>query len=90
MVVSARHRISMQRSAKMSQAPIVRRLQPLEKPKGLYVDAPEGPWSRLVATIAGPDLPMIVAFCLTGLLIALSVIQRFPDFGAVIEQFNQF
>jgi hypothetical protein len=33
---------------------------------------------------------MIVAFCLTGLLIALSVIQRFPDFGAVIEQFNQF
>ena len=74
----------------MSQAPIVRRLQPLEKSTGRYVGVPEGLWSRLVATVAGPDLPMIVAFCLTGLLIALSVIQRFPDFGAVIEQFNKF
>jgi hypothetical protein len=74
----------------MSQAPIVRRLQPLEKSTGQYVDVPEGLRSRLVATVAGPDLPVIVAFCLTGLLIALSVIQRFPDFGAVIEQFNQF
>ncbi len=74
----------------MSQAPVIRRLQPLEKSKGYYVDAPEGPWSRLVATVADPDLPAIVAFCLTGLLIALTVMQRFPDFGAVIEQFNQF
>ena len=74
----------------MSQTPIVRRLQPLEKSTGRYVGVPEGLWSRLVATVAGPDLPMIVAFCLAGLLIALSVIQRFPDFGAVIEQFNQF
>jgi hypothetical protein len=74
----------------MSHAPIVRRLQPLEKSTGRDVDLREGLWSRLVATVAGPDLPVIVAFCLTGLLIALSVIQRFPDFGAVIEQFNQF
>jgi hypothetical protein len=33
---------------------------------------------------------VFVTSCLTGLLIALSVIRRFPDFGAVIEQFNQF
>jgi hypothetical protein len=33
---------------------------------------------------------VFVAFCLTGLPIALSAIRRFPDFGAVIEQFNQF
>jgi hypothetical protein len=90
MVVSARHRIRTQRNTKMSQAPVIRRLQPLEKSKGHYVDAPEGPWSSLVATVAGPDLPVILAFCLTGFLIALSVMQRFPDFGAVIEQFNQF
>jgi hypothetical protein len=90
MVVSGRNRISTQRSTKMSQAPIVRRLQPLEKSTGHYVDVQEGLWSRLVAATAGPDLPMIVAFCLTGLLIAISVSQRFPDFGTVIEQFNQF
>ena len=74
----------------MSQAPVIRRLQPLEKSKGDYGGVPGRLRSRLVATVAGPDLTMIVAFCLTGLLIALSVIQRFPDFGAVIEQFNQF
>jgi hypothetical protein len=90
MVASARHRISTQRSTKMSQAPVIRRLQPLEKSKGDYGGVPGRLRSRLVAAIAGPDLPVIVAFCLTGLLIALSVIRRFPDFGAVIEQFNQF
>lgn len=74
----------------MSQSPVVRKPQTLEKFKGYDADASEGLWSRLAATMAGPDLPMIVAFCLTGLLIALFVMQRFPDFGAVIEQYNQF
>jgi hypothetical protein len=62
----------------------------LEKFKGHHGDASEGRWSRLVAAIAAPDLPKILAFSLTGLLIALGVVQRFPDFGAVMEQFNQF
>jgi hypothetical protein len=37
-----------------------------------------------------PDLLAVVAFCLVGLLLALNLILRFPDFGAVIEQYNQF
>ena len=47
-------------------------------------------WSRLVTAIANPDLHAVVAFCLIGFLLALNLILRFPDFGAVIEQYNQF
>ena len=47
-------------------------------------------WSRLVAVIANPNLLAVLGFCLIGLLLSLNLIFRFPDFGAVIEQFNQF
>ena len=32
----------------------------------------------------------IAALCLLGLLVSLVLMSRFPDFGAVIEQYNQF
>jgi esterase/lipase superfamily enzyme len=32
----------------------------------------------------------IVTFCLLGLLVALNLIVRFPDFGTVIAEYNQF
>ena len=47
-------------------------------------------WFRLLAQISKPDFVTIVVFCTIGLLTALNVILRFPDFGAVIEQYNQF
>ena len=47
-------------------------------------------WSGLVTVIANPNLLAVVAFCLIGLLLSLNLILRFPDFGAVIEQYNQF
>ncbi len=47
-------------------------------------------WSRLVKVIANPNLLAVVAFCLIGLLLSLNLILRFPDFGAVIEQYSQF
>jgi hypothetical protein len=47
-------------------------------------------WHRAVAAIMTPDLCAVVAFCLIGILLALNLILRFPDFGAVIEQYNQF
>ncbi len=47
-------------------------------------------WSRVVTVVANPNLLAIVAFCLIGLLLSLNLILRFPDFGAVIEQANQF
>jgi hypothetical protein len=38
-------------------------------------------WSRLYATISNPDLQAVVGFCTIGLLIAINLILRFPDFG---------
>ncbi|MGB6662692.1 MAG: hypothetical protein WBE90_27330 [Xanthobacteraceae bacterium] len=46
--------------------------------------------SRLITVITDRDLHAVVAFCLIGLLLALNFIHRFPDLGAVIEQYNQF
>jgi hypothetical protein len=46
------------------------------------------PW--IVAAIENPDFVAVVAFCLIGLLVAFNLILRFPVFGAVIEQYNQF
>jgi len=74
----------------MSHLPIIRKLQPLEKSKGRYVDEAPSLWPQLFAIFTNPDLSMIVAFCLIGLLLSLNLILRFPDFGAVIEQYNQF
>jgi hypothetical protein len=45
---------------------------------------------KTVATLTDPDLIAIVAFCVLGLLVALNVILRFPDLGALIEQYNRF
>jgi len=74
----------------MSQSPVIRKLQTLEKSKGHNVDEATSRWSEFLAIFTNPDLPMILAFCLLGLLLTFSLILRFPDFGAVIEQYNQF
>ncbi len=74
----------------MSQSPVIRKLQTSEKSKGHNVNEAPGQWPKFFAIFSDPDLPMIVAFCLLGLLLALTFILRFPDLGAVIEQYNQF
>ena len=52
---------------------------------------PTNPAVRLWRQLAKePDLQMILAFCLIGFLLALNLMLRFPDFGAIIEQYNQF
>jgi hypothetical protein len=51
------------------------------------IDPPERAWSEL---ITDPDLKAVVAFSLIGLLVALNLMFRFPDFGALIAQYNQF
>ena len=33
---------------------------------------------------------MVAILCLVGLLVTLSMMMRFPDFGAVITEYNQF
>jgi uncharacterized membrane protein YdfJ with MMPL/SSD domain len=65
-------------------------LQLLINPANRQAEKTETEWSRLVTAIANPDLHAVVAFCLISILLALNLILRFPDFGAVIEQYNQF
>jgi hypothetical protein len=74
----------------MSQSPVIRKLQTLEKSKRHDVDEAPSRWSEFLAMFTNPDLPVIVALCLLGLLLTFSLILRYPDFGAVIEQYNQF
>jgi hypothetical protein len=74
----------------MSQSPVVRKLQPLEKSKGRHADETPSQWPQLFAIFTNPDLPTIIAFCLLGLLLTLNLMLRFPDLGALIEQYNQF
>jgi hypothetical protein len=52
-----------------------------------YTDPPKRSWREL---ITDPDLNVVVAFSLIGLLLAPNLIFRFPDFGGVIAQYNQF
>ena len=40
-------------------------------------------WSRFIATITNPDLITVVVFCTIGLLVALNLILRSLDFGAI-------
>ena len=43
------------------------------------------PWSWLE-----PDLSAVLLFCVIGFLATFNLILRFPDFGAIIAQYNQF
>jgi hypothetical protein len=74
----------------MGHLPDIRERQPLERPTVRQVKLEETRWARLVSMTTDPDLLTVVAFCTIGLLIVLIMILRFPDFGALIEQYNQF
>ena len=74
----------------MRRPPVIRELQASAKPKGRHVETTESQWLEFVAAITNPELLTVVAFCLIGLLLSLIFILRFPDSGAVIEQYNQF
>ena len=39
---------------------------------------------------SGANLHVVVAVCVIGFLLTLCCILRFPEFGAVIAQYNQF
>jgi hypothetical protein len=71
----------------MSRGPIIRELQPLWKPDPKPVRTK---WSRFVAAVTNPDLIAVFFFCTIGLLITVNIVLRFPDFGAAMEQLEQF
>jgi hypothetical protein len=74
------------RNAQMNkQQTKVRELQALPETKSTNQS-----WHRLYAALTDPDLQVVAAFCLIGLLLTLNLIFRFPDMGAVIAQYNQF
>ena len=52
--------------------------------------ATETRWNQLIAAMTDPELTVIVMLCAIALLITINLILRFPNFGAVIEQYNQF
>jgi hypothetical protein len=39
---------------------------------------------------ANADVPAEIAFSLIGLLLALFLVRRFPELGALVAQYNQF
>jgi hypothetical protein len=49
-----------------------------------------GLWPRFKERAAASDFQLVLAFSLIGLLIALNLMFRFPDYGAIIAQYNQF
>jgi hypothetical protein len=46
--------------------------------------------SQPISVITDLNLQAVAAFCLIGFLLTLYFILRFPDLGALIEQYNQF
>ena len=68
----------------------MRELQPLVKPAVRGANRPVTAWDWIVATVMDPNLVTVALVCAIGLLIAFNLILRFPEFGAVIAQYNQY
>lgn len=69
---------------------ITRALQSPLKPTSRRTQRTETLQSQLITVITDLNLQAVVAFCLIGFLLTLYFILRFPDLGALIEQYNQF
>jgi hypothetical protein len=74
----------------MKQLPLRHEPRSLVKAANPHTGALAIAWDRLVTTITDPDLATVTALSVIGLLIALNLMLRFPDVGAIIEQYNQF
>ena len=74
----------------MTYLPVRREIRTRRNPAALQVKAPKTVYHWLVATITNPDLISVVAFCVIGLLVTANVVLRFPDFGLMVEQLEQF
>ncbi len=49
-----------------------------------------GFWFRFKELTARSDFQLVLAFSVIGLLVALNLMFRFPEYGAIIAQYNQF
>jgi hypothetical protein len=46
--------------------------------------------SSWLSTAKNSDLATVAIFCAIGLLVVFNVVIRYPEFGAIIAQYNQF
>jgi hypothetical protein len=74
----------------MTHLPKAHDFLPPTKSTGLTASTTKAYLRRAVSATLTPDLLVIAAFCLIGLLSTFNMVLRFPDLGAVIEQYNQF
>jgi hypothetical protein len=74
----------------MNKQSRIRKPQALAKAKSKYLHPADGPWQRIFTAVSNPDLQAVVALSLIGLLLTLNIMFRFPDFGAIVAQYNQF
>lgn len=72
----------------MTHLPVSRDLQPL--PQSRPSQTTPTPWSRFAKAFSTSDFPVIVAISLAGLLLMLNFMMRYPDVGAVIQQYNLY
>ncbi len=71
----------------MPLGPIAREPQSQIKAKLQQADKES---TQFAAAITNSEFLTVVALCLIGLLVALNLIFYFPDFGAVIAEYNKF
>ncbi len=74
----------------MTLLPEAHDLPPPVASRSRTAKATETRWNQLIAAMTDPELTVIVISCTIALLITINLILRFPNFGAVIEQYNQF
>ena len=72
----------------MTHLPASRDLQPL--PESRTSRPASTTWGRFMEAINSSDLFIIIAICLAGLLLTLNFMMRYPEVGAVIQQYNMF
>jgi hypothetical protein len=49
-----------------------------------------GVWDKFLAVVSNRDFIVASIFSTVGLLVAIYLVLRFPNAGALIEQYNQF
>jgi hypothetical protein len=64
----------------MSRLSITRKSQPLAKSDRRDIEAAQKEWPSFVSASSNSHLLTVIALCLIGLLVALSLIFLFPDF----------
>ena len=66
------------------------RIRALAIARNKYVHPSDEPRQRFLTEVTNPDLQLLLAFSLIGLLLTFNLMFRIPDIGAILAQANQF